>query len=42
VVDHQLPPWASECPRRRRVEGLDSTEVGLEAYPEFGKSSQFA
>ena len=24
------------------VAGLDSTELGLEAYPEFGKGSQFA
>jgi Amt family ammonium transporter len=24
------------------LEGLDSTELGLEAYPEFGKGSQFA
>jgi Amt family ammonium transporter len=28
--------------QEEEVEGLDSAELGLEAYPEFGKGSQFA
>lgn len=30
------------CSEEDEMEGLDSAELGLEAYPEFGKGSQFA
>jgi Amt family ammonium transporter len=30
------------CTPEEEMEGLDSAELGLEAYPEFGKGSQFA
>jgi ammonium transporter, Amt family len=30
------------CSDEDEMEGLDSAELGLEAYPEFGKGSQFA
>jgi Amt family ammonium transporter len=30
------------CSPEQEMEGLDAAELGLEAYPEFGKGSQFA